>query len=61
MKNKIKKEMQRQELADYLEHLVKALREGSFETGEHRWSIPEKLQAKISHKEKKGRIDTTNF
>ena len=58
MKNKIKKEMQRQELADYLEHLVKALREGSFQTGELRWSIPDKLQAKISHKEKKGRIDT---
>jgi len=58
MKNKIKKEMQRQELADYLEQLATALRKGSFETGEHCWSIPDKLPAKISHKEKKGRIDT---
>ena len=58
MQNKIKKEMQRQELADYLEQLATALRKGSFETGGHCWSIPDKLQAKISHKEKKGRIDT---
>ena len=58
MKNKIKKEMQRQELADYLEQLAGALRAGKFEAGEHHWSIPDKLQAKISHKEKKGRIDT---
>ena len=58
MKNKIKKEMQRQELADYLEQLATALRNGEFETADHRWSVPDKLQAKISHKEKKGRIDT---
>ena len=58
MKNKIKKEMQRQELADYLEKLATALRNGEFETADHRWSVPDKLQAKISHKEKKGRIDT---
>ena len=58
MKNKIKKEIQRQELAEYLEQLATALRKGEFETAEHRWSIPDKLQAKISHKEKKGRIDT---
>ena len=32
MKNKIKKEMQRQELADYLEQLATALRKGNFET-----------------------------
>ena len=50
--------MQRQELADYLEQLASALRKGEFETAEHHWSIPDKLQAKISHKEKKGRIDT---
>jgi XXXCH domain-containing protein len=58
MKYKIKKELQRQELADYLEQLAEALRKGDFETGAHRWSIPDTLQAKISHKEKKGRIDT---
>ena len=56
--NKIKKEMSRQELADCLEQLADALRKGKFETGDHRWVIPEKLHAKISHKEKKGRIDT---
>lgn len=50
--------MQRQELADYLEVLAKALRKGSVEAGKRRWSIPDKLQTKISHKEKKGRIDT---
>ena len=50
--------MQRQELADYLEQLATALRKGSFETGEQCWSIPDKLPAKISHKEKKGRIET---
>ena len=58
MKNKIKKEMPREKLADYLEQLATALRKGSFETGDHRWLIPQKLQAKISHKEKRGRIDT---
>jgi XXXCH domain-containing protein len=58
MKNKIKREMQRQELAEYLEQLAAALRKGEFETAAHRWSIPDKLQAKISHTEKKGRIDT---
>lgn len=58
MKNKIKKEMPREELADYLEQLATALRKGSFETGDYRWLIPQKLQAKISHKEKRGRIDT---
>jgi XXXCH domain-containing protein len=57
MKNKIKKKMKRQELADYLEHMAAALRTGKFETGDHSWLIPEVLQAKISHKEKKGRID----
>ena len=58
MKNKLKKEMQRQELADVLEQLAAALRKGAFETGGQRWSIPDKLEAKIRHREKKGRIDT---
>jgi XXXCH domain-containing protein len=58
MKNKLKKEMQRQELADYLERVAAQLRGGNFEAGGRRWSVPDKLQAKISHKEKKGRIDT---
>jgi len=57
MTDKIKKEMQRQELAEYLERLARQLRRGSFESGDRRWSIPDKLQAKISHKEKKGRFD----
>ena len=50
--------MQRLELADYLEQMATALRKGNFETGNRHWSIPDTLQAKISHKEKKGRIDT---
>jgi XXXCH domain-containing protein len=58
MKNKIKKEMQRQELAEHLEQLAATLRSGKFATGGHSWSIPDKIPAKICHKEKKGRIDT---
>ena len=58
MKNKIKKEMHREELADYLEQLATALRNGNFETKDRCWLIPDKLQAKISHMEKRGRIDT---
>ena len=45
-------------MADYLEQLATALRRGNFETGDRCWMIPDKLQAKISHSEKKGRIDT---
>jgi len=58
MKNKIKREMPRQELADYLEQLAAARRKGNFQTGNQRWRIPDKLLAKISHNEKKGHIDT---
>ncbi len=58
MKNKIKRKMHREELADYLEQLATALRNGNFETKDRCWLIPDKLEAKISHKEKKGRIDT---
>jgi len=50
--------MPREELADYLEQLATALRKGNFESEDRCWLIPDKLQAKISHKEKKGRIDT---
>jgi XXXCH domain-containing protein len=57
LKTKIKKEMQRQKLAEYLEGLAAQLRAGKLEADGRRWSVPDKLQAKISHKEEKGRID----
>ncbi len=58
MKNKIKKEFNRLELADYLEQIAAQLRSGLFETEGRQWTIPEKFNAKIKHKEKKGRIQT---
>ena len=48
--------MPREELADYLEQLATALRKGNFQTGNHRWRIPDRLQAKISHKQIKSPI-----
>ena len=58
MKNKIKKEFNRLELADHLEDIARQLRSGTFDTGGRQWSVPESLNAKIKHKEKKGRIET---
>jgi XXXCH domain-containing protein len=58
MKNKIGKDISRFELADHLEHLAKQLRSGNFEADGRQWSIPDTLQTKIRHKEKKGRINT---
>ena len=58
MKHKIEKEFNRLELAEYLEKIAGALREGAIETDGRRWSIPELIATKIKHKEKKGRIET---
>lgn len=58
MKNKIEKEFNRLELADHLEKIAGQLRSGIFETEGRQWSIPEKFDAEIKHKEKKGRIET---
>lgn len=58
MKNKIEKEFNRLELAEYLEKIAGELRSGAIEAGGRQWSIPEKIQARIKQKEKKGRIET---
>lgn len=58
MKNKIEKEFNRLELADYLENLARHLRNGKFEAGGRQWSVPDAFEAKIKHREKKGRIET---
>ena len=58
MKSKIKKEFNRLELADQLEKIARQLRSGTFDTEGRQWSIPESFEARIKHKEKKGRIET---
>ena len=58
MKNKIEKEFNRLELADYLEELAQHLRKGKFEAEGRQWSVPDTFEAKIKHQEKKGRIET---
>jgi len=58
MKSKIEKEFNRIELADYLEKIARQLRSGTFEAEGSRWSVPEAFEARIKHKEKKGRIET---
>jgi XXXCH domain-containing protein len=58
MKTKIEKEFNRLELADYLESLARHLRSGTFEAEGRQWSVPDAVEAKIKHKEKKGRIET---
>lgn len=58
MKNKIEKPFDRLELADYLEKIAGELRSGTVEADGRQWSIPESIDAKIQHKEKKGRIET---
>ena len=46
------------ELADYLEKIAQQLRSGTFDTEGKQWSVPETFEARIKHKEKKGRIET---
>jgi XXXCH domain-containing protein len=58
MKSKIEKAFKRMELADYLEKIAGELRSGTLEADGRQWSIPESIDAKIKHKEKKGRIET---
>jgi amphi-Trp domain-containing protein len=58
MKNKIEKEINRLELADYLEKIADELRSGTIEADGRQWSIPESIEARVKHKEKKGRIET---
>ena len=58
MKNKIEKEFTRQELAKYLEQLADQIRNGSLDAVGRKWSIPETFEAKVRHREKKGRFET---
>ena len=58
MKSKIKKEFNRLELAEQLEKIAQQLRGGTYDTEGRQWTVPEVLEAKIKHKEKKGRIET---
>ena len=58
MKSTIKKEFNRLELADHLEKIARQLRSGTFDSGDRQWSVPETVEARIKHKEKKGRIET---
>ena len=58
MKTRISKELNREELAEVLEELASALRNGTFELDDGRWPVPAALDVKLKHKEKKGRIKT---
>ena len=58
MKSKIEKKFNRLELADYLEKIAGELRLGTVAAEGRQWSIPEEIEAKVKHKEKKGRIET---
>ena len=58
MKRTIKKEFNRLELADQLEKIARQLRSGTFDAEGRQWSVPETVEARIKHKEKKGRIET---
>ncbi len=58
MKSTIEKKFNRLELADYLEKFAGELRSGTISAAGRQWSIPEIIEAKVKHKEKKGRIET---
>ena len=58
MKNKIEKQFNRLELADFLEKIAGELRSGTIVAEDRQWSIPEIIEATVKHKEKKGRIKT---
>jgi XXXCH domain-containing protein len=56
MEGKIEETLSRQGLAEYLEGLARGLRQGQLEVEGNTWSVPEKMEAKLSLKEKKGRL-----
>lgn len=58
MKTRISKHLNREELAEVLEELAGALRNGTFELEDGRWPVPAALDVKLKHEEKKGRIKT---
>ena len=57
MEDKVKRDLPRQELADYLEKLAQQLRRGSFEVEGKPWDVPESLDTKIEIQEKKGCVN----
>jgi amphi-Trp domain-containing protein len=56
MEEKIEREFQRQELADYLENLAQQVRSGAFQVQGAPRQVPERLNTKIELKEKKGYV-----
>jgi XXXCH domain-containing protein len=56
MKKKIEEDISPDEMAGYLEQIANQLRGGAIEVDGRRWRVPGKLDAKIKHKEKKGRF-----
>jgi XXXCH domain-containing protein len=56
MKEKFEETLSREGLADYLESLAQDLRQGELEASGNTWSVPEEMEAKVSLKEKKGRL-----
>jgi len=57
MGEKIAREFQRIELAEYLETLAGELRDGKITSAKRNWTVPDAIGAKIKIKEKKGRIE----
>jgi XXXCH domain-containing protein len=56
MEDKIEREFQRQELADYLENLARQVRSGAFQVQGTPRVVPERLSTKIELKDKKGYV-----
>ena len=57
MNDKIEKQFSRFDFADYLQSLADQLRAGTLSMESSNWTVPEKFDAKIRVKEKKGRIE----
>jgi XXXCH domain-containing protein len=58
MKTKISQNIDREALAEVLEEIAAYFRKGTFELEGAAWQVPDALEVKLTHKEKKGRIAT---
>jgi XXXCH domain-containing protein len=56
MEEKLANTLSRQNLADYLENLAWELRQGQLQVEGNTWTVPAEMEAKLSLKEKKGRL-----
>ncbi len=56
MKRKISQNLDRKELAEVLEEIAAYFRKGTFELEGAAWQVPDALEVKLKHKEKKGRF-----